>query len=544
MPNYRERIGHALGRFGSGVQAFGAAIEAPRFPGAGFGYGSLISPTGNVPRVAHDVEKAMAKDPREALESRIASAPGPIPTRLRTSAASKLDPVKIERVFNAADLGIAIYEYADLCKKMREVDTHLMGVDRHRRQAVANKAAEGYLVTPTDAADPISVALQHLVGAVKRDIENFPEAVYSSLTKNCDGWSLSENIWKAGTLRFRLPDGYGGGKMIDIEGLWPRAIEWVHPKHTEFNTAGPQADEPMLNVGSTGAIHLMPGKFLYMKTSGEGISAARGYSRATIWMHFFKHASWQDWVIFLHVYGIPFLQGKIPRGKWNDTAMRQIMEHALGVYGTGEERPILPNDLSIDVHDAVSITGAGDAHKAMIGMCNAEISKAVSGATLSTEAGGLGSYALGYVHADSEHEVYVGDAVQTGWELTQGLHRPPIEVNASNIARALCEAGLSCRPEDLLGRTPHGQFRMDREWTPKIRQEIFSGAIKDKVPVSQTQYRRELSLDAPHDPSDELRADAVVIPAGGKTVDAKEAQSGVTNPKPEEPKKPEAPKVE
>ncbi len=522
MPSYWERIAGRADMLGM--------ASAPRFPGTGIlGAGGMISPTGSSPRVARDIERAILADPREALESRIASAPGPIPTRLRTNAASKLDPTKIERIFSAADLGIAIYEYADLCKKMREVDTHLMGVDRHRRQAVANKP---FVIAPSDPTDPVAVALAHLERRSIGEIENFPEVVYSTLSKNCDGWSLSELIWKPGALRFRLPDGHGGGQTVTVEGLWPRAIEWVHPKHTEFDTAGQGADVPMLNVGSTGAIHLAPHKFLYSRAPGEGIASARGYSRAVVWMHFFKHASWRDWVIFLHIYGIPFLQGKVSRGKWNDAALKQVLVHALEVYGTGEERPILPDDVGIDVHDAVSVTGAGDAHKAMIGTCNAEISKAVEGVTLTSEAGGAGSYALGYVHADAAHEVIVGDAAATGADITSQVLRSMVEVNADAIARAFAGAGLRCTPADLPSRTAPGTFRTDREWTPETRQKIFAGAIKDKVPVSLAQYRHELQLDAPHDPNDELRADAIVVPEGSVTVDAKEAQDGVKNPKP------------
>ena len=510
---------------------------APRFPGTGVAGGG-IGAFGNVPRVASDVEQAINADPRQAMVSRIASAPGPIPTRLRTNAASKLDPTKIERIFSAADLGVAIYEYADLCKKMREVDTHLMGVDRHRRQAVANKSIDGYMIPPTDPTDEVSVALAHLMRAAMREIGNFPEAVYALLSKNCDGWSLSEILWRPGMISFRLPDGHGGGQRVEVAGLWPSSIEWVHPKHTEFNTGAPGSDEPMLNVGSTGSIHLTPHKFIYSKAPGEGIACARGYSRAVVWMHFFKHASWRDWMIFLHTYGIPFLQGKVRRGKWTDKAMIAVLERALEVYGTGEERPILPDDVSIDVHDAVGVTGAGEAHKAMIGMCNAEISKAVEGVTLTTEAGGPGSYALGYVHADAAHEVIVGDAVVTGSDLTEQLHRSIVEVNADAIARALALAGLSCTPADLSSRTPPGQFRMDREWTPQVRQQIFAGAIKDKVPVSVSQYRHELQLDAPHDEADALRADAVIVPQGAVAIDATKATEGVANPAPEKKESP------
>lgn len=466
----------------------------------------------------------------DALDVRIATRAGPMPTRVSAYPASRLDPSKIDRIFKSADLGIALWDYGDLCKQMRERDSHLMGIDRQRRQGVANKP---FLIWPTSDTDPLAVAMANCMRAVVDGIDGLPSAVYSSLSKNCDGWSLSEIIWAPRTIRFQLPDGMGGGPMISVEGMWPRSIEWVHPKHSEFKF---DSDEPLLNLGSDGAVPLPRHKFIYMRAVGEGIVSARGYSRSVVWMHFFKHATIRDWNVFLHLYGIPFLYGKAKREMWKDEKMKQVLELAIQAYGSGDQAPILPDGLEIDVKDPVSMGAAGDAHFRLAGFCNAEESKAVLGETLTTEAGESGSYKLGYVHQDSAHEVVVGDALWTAGDLRTDLFLSAIELNADELGKA-----LNARPEQLPLVNPLCGFRTDREWTPEVRMKVFGMAADMAIPVSISQVRREIQLDKPHSPDDQVKGKPVTLPDGAKAVGSTEAAEGVDNPKEPPPERGPAP---
>jgi len=520
------------GRAADGWRRFSGAPVPKPFPGTGGGDALGLSPAGAMPRIAKDVEAAITKDELEALRGMIASAPGPLPTRLSTYSISALDPTKIDRILRNADLGVAIYEYADLCTQMRKRDAHLTGIDRQRRAGVANKP---YMLAPSDDTDPIAIANTHLMRAAVNNVDNFPDAVYAALSKNCDGWSLTEMLWAPGTLRFRVPGPDGiGGKMVEVPGLWPRQLEWVHSKHTEFDTS--RGDVPLLNVGSRGAIHLPRHKFIYMRAPGEGIAASRGYSRSVVWMHFFKHASMRDWVVFLHLYGIPFLQGKMDRKLFADEKMKAVLAEALENYGTGEERPILPDGLSIEVNDPVSISGSGEAHSKMWGVCCLEQSKAVLGVTLTTEASSGGAaYGLGVVHADAAQEVKVGDAMTTAADLRRDFHLAVLEHNAEAIARAYALAGLRATPADIPARNPLGNFRTDREWSPETRLKIFTGAADAGVEVSKAQIRHELQLDAPSSPGDTVKGKAVQVADGAAVVGGADASKGVHNEKDQAP---------
>jgi len=471
--------------------------------------------------------RRLARDP-DVMRGRIAVGAGPYSDRIQSYAASNLDPTKLDAIYRAADMGVGIYRYADFNYQMRRRDAHLKGIDRQRRWGVAKSP---FMVWPRLEQDPLCVALAHAGRAIIDGIDGFQRAIYELHSKNCDGWGLLEKVWAPGTIRFQVPDGNGGGPMVSVNGIWPRALFWVHPKHTEF--AQDSGDEPFINLGPDGTVPLPEHKFVYSLADGEGLASTRGYSQAVAWPHFFKHASIRDWNVFLHIYGIPFLQGKVDRKLWKDTAMRSVLEEALEKYGDGEHAPILPDGLAIEVNDPVSMGGAGDAHKSLAGFMNAEQSKAVLGVTLTTEPGESGSYNLGEVHRDSEQDVIDGDGIGTADDVRADVLLDAIVVNAEELSRALAEHGLEARPELLPLGLPQCGFRTGSDWSPKTRLEIFCGLAGAGLKGSKSQVRRELQYDAPTSPDDEFTGRPVVIPQGGAAVGAGDAAAGVVNEKKE-----------
>lgn len=507
-----------------------AQAQPPAYGGVG------TIPTPRRPDQGTRAEQQLERDRPEVLRSRVSVNAGPYSDRISGYPASNLDPSKIDRIFRSADLGVAIWQYGELCKQMRERDSHLLGIDRQRRQGVANKP---FLLWPSNANDPVQVAMCNAQRAIIKNIDGFKLAVYAMLSKNCDGWSLNEIVWSPGKLRFQIPDGNGGGPLVSVDGLWPRQIFWVHAKHTEF--ALDSSDEPLLNMGSSGPVRLPRSKFIYSLTPGEGIATARGYSRSVVWQHFFKHASIRDWNVFLHLYGIPYLEGKIQQEYWKNAEFREVLELALQAYGTGESAPILPEGVSINVKDPVSLGGAGQAHAALAGFCNAEQSKAVLGVTLTTEAGDSGSYKLGSVHQDGAQEVVVGDAGTTAEDLARDLLLAAIELNAVPLGRALEDQGIKATPEELAMSVAETAFRTDREWTPKQRLEIFRDAAAIGVTGSKTQVRNELQIDPPNGDDDALKGEPITIADGARAAGAADASDGIDNPKDQPPKSPSPP---
>jgi len=503
--SFTDRLRLATERLRARARTFTTWMP-PRFPGVG------LRPPGYP---ATNPQAQARVSGRDALEGRIAVGAGPMLDRYSTYAATALDPLKIDSILRQADLGIC-YRYCDMAHQVLQRDAHLFGIDRGRRQAVANKP---FLIQPKNDT-PLAKALSHFMREVVDGIDGFPDGVYQLLGASCPGYSCSEIVWAPGRVRFPgLKD-----EIVTLHGLFPRSLQWVHGKHFQFKA---DSDEPLLDLGQDGCIHLPRHKFVFHRAPGDGIAATRGYIRSVVWLHFLKHCSFRDFAVFLHLYGIPQLYGKVERGLWQDSNMRRVLEAALVAYGTGESAPILPDGLSIEAKDGPIGSGAGDAHQRLIGLCNYEQSKAVQGETLTSEPGTSGSYNLGIVHADSKHEVTVGDALGMAADLRTDVFLSAIELNAHDLARA-----LDADPEELVYALPRGEFRTDRETSPKERAEIIKLLSDAGMKVSISQLRREYGLDTPTGSDDVLPGKPVTLSSGGAVASTTDAAAGVVNPKP------------
>ncbi len=126
------------------------------------------------------------------------------------------------------------------------------------------------------------------------------------------------------------------------------------------------------------------------------------------WPATFKKSGFKWWVTFTEKYGMPFLLGKIAAGQEanRDDMIEQLqamVQDAVGVI-TGDSE--------------VEITSTGDKgssaylYSGLIQECDSAITKVIMGQTLTTEAsakGGVGTYALGKVHAEVRDDVILSD---------------------------------------------------------------------------------------------------------------------------------------
>jgi phage gp29-like protein len=501
--SFSERARVAANHMRAAIRAFSSVVP-PRLPGLG-----LQEP--NYP-LTNPRAEARASG-RDALEARITYGAGPTLDRWSSHPATKLDPLKIESILKQAQLGV-VYRYVELGHEVIRRDGHLFGVDRGRRQGVSNKP---FLVQPKNES-PLCKAIAHFLREVVDGIDGFPTSIFEALVSNCVGFSGSELVWAPGRVRFAGLD----GKPVTIQGIFPRRLDSVHGKHFQFKT---DSDEPLLDLGTDACIHFPRHKFLFHRCAGDGLATTRGYIHSVVWLHFLKHCGLRDFATFLHIYGIPQLFGKMDRGFWADPKMRRILELALIAYGTGSSAPVLPEGLDIDAKAGPIGSGAADAHQVLIVLCNYEISKAVQSEVLTSEPGTSGSYNLGMVHADQQHEVVVGDALGMAADIRADLFVSAIELNAYALARA-----LNVQPEELLFAVARGEFRTDKETSPKERAETITRFADSGMPISMNQVRREYGLDAPTGKDDVLPGKPITLSSGGAAAGATRASEGVTNP--------------
>lgn len=497
-----DRLRRLAGRAGSALSSYSST--APRIDGIGIARQAPYPPaTPQQERIATSTE---------ALRGRISYGAGPQHTRYSTYPAVGLSPQTVQSILRDADLGI-VYRWADLNEQVLERDGHLRSVDRGRRVEVSGKPFRVAPVTDT----PIAQVLAKFVRAVVDQIDSFERSVYSMLGANAVGFSLSEIVWEQGKVRFPGVDGV----PVTVDGLFPRQLDWVHPKHLVFDR---DTDEPMLNIGSGGALSFPKHKFVFHGSAGDGFFERRGYMRSVIWLHLFKQHCIRDWAIFGSLFGIPNIVARYPRGVIEPTEARAIYETLLTDFGQG--KPIIaPDDIDVTVTPGPAGTGNA-AQQGMIGWCNAEISKAVQGETLTTELSQTGSYNIGDVHADTKHAIIRDDARGLAGDLRSDLFKSIVELNLDALARL---TGAS--PEDVRAAVPVPSWRIERETSPLQRAQIIVALAGIGLKMSPDQVYEEFGFDPPPPETDPLPGAPVQVADGGKVVGAVEAGAGVDNPK-------------
>lgn len=139
-----------------------------------------------------------------------------------------------------------------------------------------------------------------------------------------------------------------------------------------------------------------------------------GLFRTVAYWAVFKRMSVRDWLIFAEKFGIPMIIGKYTENASEKT--RQALRDAIEALGT-EGRALLAEGATVEVIDKALRSGSGGGdhlHAGITQLANSEISKIISSATLTSDTGGPGSFALGQVHADQKHKLSLADARRIG----------------------------------------------------------------------------------------------------------------------------------
>ena len=122
----------------------------------------------------------------------------------------------------------------------------------------------------------------------------------------------------------------------------------------------------------------------------------------------FKKTGYKYWVEYVQKFGSPFLEGRVPRSA-GDAEFDQLLER-LNEMANGSSI-VIPQDAELTVHSVASSGGGGDTQKKLVDFSNAEISKAIIGQTLTTEAGDKGARALGEVHNEVRLDLAQSDEI-------------------------------------------------------------------------------------------------------------------------------------
>jgi len=159
---------------------------------------------------------------------------------------------------------------------------------------------------------------------------------------------------------------------------------------------------------------LPPYKFLLVRSraSYQNPYGQRVLSRC-FWPVAFKKGGLKFWVAFTEKYGMPWVIGKHPRGA-PDSERNDLLDGMEEMVQDGVA--VIPDDSSVEIISDASRGASAELYERLVDVCNAEISKAVLGQTLTTEMSSKG----GAYAASETHMEVRGDLVERDKKLVAG----------------------------------------------------------------------------------------------------------------------------
>lgn len=315
-----------------------------------------------------------------------------------------LTPERLASIFRAADQG-DVSRQAEMFMEMEEKDGHLASQFSIRKLAIQGLA---YDLQP-GAEDARADKAAEFCGEVLAGLD-FEDLVLDLLDAVAKGYSLAEILW----------DVSAGQASVS-------KVQWIEAKKVTFwNSVTPRV---LTEAAPAAGEDLAPWKFVYHRYKARsGMDTRAGVLRTCAWMYLFKNYAVKDWVAFSEIYGQPFRIGKYDQSAGKDekeallAAVRSIGSDAAGIISRNTE---------IEFKEAIR-TSSVDIYERLCRFCDEQVSKAILGQTLTSEAsgaGGSGSRALGQVHADVRQDILQADAKALAKTLRHQLLRPLVGFN-------------------------------------------------------------------------------------------------------------------
>jgi phage gp29-like protein len=222
---------------------------------------------------------------------------------------------------------------------------------------------------------------------------------------------------------------------------------------------------------------LAPGRWVFAKNGTAGITARSGLMRTATWYALFKRWSWRDWVIYAEKFGIPLVRGIYRAGASEED--KRALEDAVEDIGEAGQA-INSDDTQIEIKEAAQGGDSTNLHAGIVHEANAEISKLITGSTLTVDGGGPGSFALGRVHETRSFDLVIADADFVARRFRQDVARPFLAFNGFEGAAV---------PELILHIT--------RESDPLTRAQLAEKLWQMGLPLDTEQLREDFQFRAP-----------------------------------------------
>lgn len=373
-----------------------------------------------------------------------------------------LTPERIARLMRRADDG-DMEGYFTMAEEIEEKDAHYQSVLGTRKRAVIQLdiTVEAASTDKTDE-DNAELIRQWL------DRDTLEEELFDILDAIGKGYSIMELMWNT------------------VSDVWmPEAIIYRPQKWFEWTQDFTQL---LLREGG-GGVPLPLYKFIiHRHKTKSGLPHRGGAIRACSWMYLFKNFSVKDWVIFLETYGQPMRVGKYHSSASEKD--KEILLQAVARIGS-DAAAIIPESMQIEFITSQGKADSVDSYKKLADFCDAQMSKAVLGQTMTTDSGSSRSQAE--VHDEVRQDIQMADARMLAATLNEQLVKPIIILNKGEQKRY---------PRIRLGRTENVDIEKITNAADK--------AVRFGMRVSEKALRDKIGLPEPEDEKDVLRLPAAI----------------------------------
>lgn len=370
--------------------------------------------------------------PFDPLASR--AAPAPYNDRIQYRYGAALSPQVVTPILREADLGY-LWRQADLLDEVREVDGHLQGVLGKREDRVAGTT--WVLEAPPGTGDRgreitafTTDALQGIEARGDLD-RTLPDALAELQGALWHGRAVLETVWR-GEGRWLLPAALG---FVHARRL-AYARDWRLHLWDQTGTAttidGTGGGTPFGVFPGIALDRFPRGKFIVHRPRVRGGYPTReGLGRTCVWYSIFKRFGIRDLMAFAEWAGRGLRVGTWASGTKSPDGARATPEDVAVLQ---EMMEAWSSTVAITIPDTTTAQvtptpSDNDLHETIVNVCNAEMSKAIAGGTLGTDAGTKGARSLGDVHLDNETMTARKDFASVWATLRRDLLRPLVELN-------------------------------------------------------------------------------------------------------------------
>lgn len=464
-----------------------ASVPPPIVPGAGDRRW-----TGNQVKGSVDADQQRIIQSIDARYGRAFSRTGPTPAAYAQYPEITLD--LIARVHTHVQRNGWLWDKADLDRRIVREHEHLHPADRQRRAWIFSTYPR--LLPRNDTR--LAHLVRNAVAAALDELDGFDSSVSELQVANASGAALGEVVWKPRRLRIVT----GPRQSLLVESETVSSIESIPLRSVAYDV---DENRPYVNQGGWGWVDPFQDpagrplrKAVYHVGYGDEDARLRGYGFAAHHIHWLSRLTWEKAASLIELYGLstPYLQPESEAAQISDED-RASAEVALADLGKGIPT-ILERRLG-EIKTTPVPSALTPIHSMWVGYCNASLSKLVTGQTLTMETSGVGSYAVGNVHADSQEAVQRIDARLTEGTVNSQLLRYLVELNAVAWARAFSPycAGEECSPEAINQCVPRLRWDVSRKLDKPERLKMFLDAKVLGLAIDPDQVREEMDFRAP-----------------------------------------------